>query len=66
MKKFISGLYVPGSSDKMLLKACGVPASVIVPDMEDSVPLTGKTEARERILGLLPEMKKESKSMIFP
>ena len=45
MKRFVSGLYVPGTTDKMLLKAATVPASVIVPDMEDSVPLANKEEA---------------------
>lgn len=65
MNRIVSGLYVPGASEKMLRKAIGSAATVLCPDMEDSVPLSGKEEARDRIVSLLPEMNK-AKGMLFP
>lgn len=49
----------------MLRKAIGSAATVLCPDMEDSVPLSGKEEARDRIVSLLPEMNK-AEGMLFP
>ena len=44
-----SGLYVPGNQERMLNKCMTVKPSVIIPDMEDSVPLTKKADARKMI-----------------
>jgi citrate lyase beta subunit len=37
-KTITSGLYVPGNQERMLLKCVTAKASLIVPDLEDSVP----------------------------
>ena len=37
--RITSGLYVPGNQERMLTKALLSNASLIVPDLEDSVPL---------------------------
>ena len=50
-----SCLSVPGSSEKMLAKAIGLPADEIVLDLEDAVPPAGKVEARGRIARLLTD-----------
>ena len=44
-----SGLYVPGNQLKMLNKCVTVKATLLVPDMEDSVPIDQKKSAREMI-----------------
>jgi citrate lyase subunit beta / citryl-CoA lyase len=44
-----SALYVPGNQDKMLKKSLQFSPSVVVPDMEDSVPPAQKPEARKMI-----------------
>jgi len=48
-----SFLYVPGSEERKLAKAAGLGADAVILDLEDSVAPERKTEARERILGLL-------------
>ena len=48
-KVITSGLYVPGNQERMLLKCQQSNASLIVPDLEDSVPLAEKPKAREMI-----------------
>jgi citrate lyase beta subunit len=50
-----SCLSVPGSSEKMLLKAAGLEADEIVIDLEDSVAAGAKAEARELVCGVLAE-----------
>ena len=44
-----SGLYVPGNQLRMLNKCVTVRATLLVPDMEDSVPTAEKALAREMI-----------------
>lgn len=41
-KVITSGLYVPGNQERMLLKCVTAKASLIVPDLEDSVPINEK------------------------
>jgi citrate lyase subunit beta/citryl-CoA lyase len=41
-----SVLFVPGNSMRMIVKAAGLPADVIVFDLEDAVPLSEKATAR--------------------
>ena len=64
--KLVSGLYVPGNSAKMLRKAVGTAASVICPDLEDSVPHSQKEEARKTVKSLLPELRQSFSGLIFP
>ena len=44
-----SGLYVPGNQQRMLDKCVKSRATLLVPDIEDSVPYTEKPKAREMI-----------------
>ena len=46
---FTSALFVPGNSEKYFTKCISVSPSVYIPDMEDSVPLSGKIKARSLI-----------------
>jgi citrate lyase beta subunit/acyl dehydratase len=48
-----SCLSVPGSSQKMLGKAAGLVADELVLDLEDAVPVSGKDDARERVIATL-------------
>ena len=53
-----SGLYVPGNQERMLTKCVTANSTLIVPDMEDSVPPEQKPEARRMIkdkLGFIRE-----------
>ena len=47
-------VFVPGNRRDMLEKAVSFPADLLVPDMEDSVPLTEKAAARDVIADMLP------------
>jgi citrate lyase beta subunit len=44
-KSITSALYVPGNQERMLLKCTQVGASLIVPDLEDAVPILEKPKA---------------------
>jgi citrate lyase subunit beta/citryl-CoA lyase len=48
-----SCLSVPGSSEKMLVKAQGLPADEIVVDLEDAVAADAKDDARARVVAAL-------------
>ncbi len=50
-----SALSVPGSSEKMLAKARGIPADEIVIDLEDAVVPAAKDDARSLVAGRLSE-----------
>lgn len=50
-----SSLSVPGSSEKMLAKAGGLPADEIVIDLEDSVAAAAKADARNLVCRVLAE-----------
>ena len=50
-----SCLSVPGSSEKMLVKAAGLEADEIVIDLEDSVAAGVKAQARELVCGMLAD-----------
>jgi citrate lyase subunit beta/citryl-CoA lyase len=47
-------IFVPGNRRDMLEKAVTFPADILVPDMEDSVPLSEKAAARDVIADMLP------------
>ena len=54
MELFRSLIFVPGNRGDMLEKAVSFPADIVVPDMEDSVPLSEKGAARDTIGDMLP------------
>ena len=54
MELFRSLIFVPGNRRDMLEKAVSFPADIVVPDMEDSVPMSEKTAARDTIGDMLP------------
>jgi citrate lyase subunit beta/citryl-CoA lyase len=45
-----SALYLPGANQRALEKARGLPADVLLLDLEDAVAPTAKEEARERVV----------------
>jgi len=64
-----SCLFIPGNQEKMLFKAEKINANVIVPDLEDSVPLKEKINARNKILSFLlnnPTVSNTQERLIFP
>jgi citrate lyase subunit beta / citryl-CoA lyase len=54
-------LSVPGLRQRFIDKAAGVPADVILLDLEDSVPSARKVEARERVRAALPSFDKRGR-----
>ena len=56
-----SGLYVPGNQLRMLNKCVTTRATLIVPDMEDSVPPHEKPVAREMIRDKLSFIRSEAR-----
>lgn len=50
-------MYVPGNNEKMLGKCASYSASLLVPDIEDSVPLQEKPMARELLVNELPKIR---------
>lgn len=62
--KFRSLLYIPGNSQKMLSKTLSMDKlpDCLVPDLEDSVPLRMKTEARQTVCNYLKNDWKAYKS----
>jgi citrate lyase subunit beta/citryl-CoA lyase len=49
-------LFVPGNQSKMLEKAMGSRPDALVPDLEDSVPIDEKINAREVTAAYLPQL----------
>jgi len=56
MARLRSLLFVPGNKENMLEKASGFRPDVFIPDMEDSVPVAEKANAREVIRAFLPKL----------
>ncbi len=56
MARLRSLLFVPGNKDSMLTKASGFRPDAFIPDMEDSVPVAEKANARDVIRGFLPTL----------
>ncbi|MBI4198520.1 MAG: CoA ester lyase [Chloroflexi bacterium] len=48
--------FIPGNRQDMLTKSATLPADVLVPDMEDSVPEGQKQQARELIKSMAPTL----------
>ena len=57
-------VFVPGNRRDMLEKAASFPADFLVPDMEDSVPLSEKAAARNVIADMLPILYQAGKRMV--
>lgn len=47
-----SVLSVPANREKMLKKAAALPADVLMLDLEDSIPISEKEEARQRVIDM--------------
>ena len=56
MQLLRSLLFVPGNRSNMLEKAVGLSPDAVVPDMEDSVPIAEKANARETVASFLPKL----------
>ena len=64
MELFRSLIFVPGNRRDMLEKAAAFPADVVVPDMEDSVPLSEKAAARAVIADMVPVLAQAGKRVM--
>jgi citrate lyase subunit beta/citryl-CoA lyase len=56
-------LSVPGLRERFIEKAASVPADIILLDLEDSVPLARKTEARQRVRQVVPGFAKRGRRL---
>lgn len=56
MQLLRSLLFVPGNRANMLEKAVGLKPDAVIPDMEDSVPMAEKANAREMVASFLPTL----------
>src|SRR3989304_6863261 len=65
MDFFRSLHFIPGNRQDMLTKSGTLPADVLVPDMEDSVPEGQKAQARELIRSMLPTLAQKGQ-MVMP
>lgn len=62
-----SCLFIPGNQEKMLQKILKINADIIVPDLEDSVPISEKIKARNLILShIISPAVSATKKTIFP
>ena len=57
-------LAVPGSSPKMLSKAAGLPVDEVFLDLEDSVAIGEKAQARRNVIATLEETEFEDKTVV--
>lgn len=57
-------LFVPGNQRRMLQKAAGFDIGWLIPDLEDSVPLAEKLEARRIVSEQLPALAKAGKRLV--
>ena len=64
MQLLRSLLFVPGNRGNMLEKAVGLKPDAVVPDMEDSVPMAEKANAREMVASFLPKLAEEGHQII--
>lgn len=64
MDTFRSLLFVPGNREEMLTKAAGLPADVLVPDLEDSVPDGEKEHAREIVREVVKTLAQAGRTVI--
>ncbi len=64
MDMFRSLMFVPGNREEMLTKAGGLPADVLVPDLEDSVPDGEKENAREIVREVVKTLAQNGRTVI--
>lgn len=64
MELLRSLIFVPGNRRDMLEKAASFPADILVPDMEDSVPLSEKAAARDVIADMLPVLEQAGRRSV--
>lgn len=64
MEPLRSLLFVPGNRQNMLDRARTAPADALVPDLEDSVPLAEKANAREMVKNALPTLSGAGQKLI--
>ena len=64
MQLLRSLLFVPGNRANMLEKAMGLRPDAVVPDMEDSVPMAEKANAREMVASFLPKLAENGHQII--
>ena len=64
MDMFRSLLFVPGNREEMLTKAASLPADVLVPDLEDSVPDGEKEHAREIVREVVKTLTQAGRTVI--
>ncbi len=64
MELFRSLIFVPGNRRDMLEKAAAFPADIVVPDMEDSVPLSEKSAARDTVADTIPALAQAGKRVM--
>ena len=57
-------LFIPGNRANMLEKGFAAKADVLVPDLEDSVPVDEKANAREVVAGFLPKLAQAGRTLI--
>lgn len=57
-------LFIPGNRPNMLEKGLAAKADVLVPDLEDSVPVDEKANAREVTAGFLPKLAQTGRTLI--
>jgi citrate lyase subunit beta/citryl-CoA lyase len=57
-------LFIPGNRPNMLEKGLAAKADVLVPDLEDSVPVDEKANAREVAAGFLPKLAQAGRTLI--
>ena len=64
MELLRSLLFVPGNRRNMLERAATVPADILLPDMEDSVPIAEKPAARDLIAEMLPVLSQGGRRVV--
>ena len=64
MQLLRSLLFVPGNRANMLDKAVGLRPDAVVPDMEDSVPMAEKANARQMVSSFLPRLEEAGHQII--
>jgi citrate lyase subunit beta/citryl-CoA lyase len=64
--KVSSALYVPSTSEKMINKCVNLNASLIIPDLEDSVALNEKEKALQALTTKLPYLRSKYNKLIYP
>ena len=65
MIRMRSLLFVPGDSERKLAKSEGIPADVLILDLEDSVAPSGKDRARDMVCEYLSSRDRSSARQVW-